>query len=394
MIKFATLAGYIPYTLSGPTFLVPLFLEQSRDGLRVQAPTDDGANVADFLKVDGLVAHTPVEGIDLTQTVGAQLIYGFRFSDGQVSFEYKSQLVHKLMGLQGDDGIPLSIKLQIASLGSTSDNSNVTRNEFSIFAKGLGSRTFISYLNSSMRMYAWDRIESGFAGKEILDNFWEVRSYLDFFLDVNGAVRFQDRGSGIEFPDGFIEEIIKELGIEFDSELKISQTGSVKRNFSNFVGRAISKASNYKRQEERLAVLLGEMLEQKDPEFVFQLIDEYRDRAKFANESLELIRKNLEKTNNSVPVTESIVADLLPRMYNRIFWSGQAYLLYAFAKRLGQYKAIRAEIEEILYRNSAEHVLRHEHVIRKALEDGDNADFEDDISLFHFTERNTKSKSD
>jgi hypothetical protein len=122
------------------------------------------------------------------------------------------------------------------------------------------------------------------------------------------------------------------------------------------------------RQEERIAILLSEILNDRD--VGLDVLEAYEDRALFAGRVLKTLKSNLSAAprSNSVGALDQIViADLVVRMCRVAFPASRGLLLYHLSKYLAKYPTLNQTIRSRVNSSHSVYVEPYRNAIARNL---------------------------
>jgi hypothetical protein len=106
------------------------------------------------------------------------------------------------------------------------------------------------------------------------------------------------------------------------------------------------------RQEERIAIILDQILLNRDIG-ISALLQHSGEKAKFAKNAAEVIGQKFNSKDTDDSNDELIAASLIQRLYTDVFPYNRGSLLYFLAKHLGKYPAINAAITKCMNRSGS-----------------------------------------
>lgn len=144
-----------------------------------------------------------------------------------------------------------------------------------------------------------------------------------------------------------------------DEDLKLFQIGSVSS--------AIIRIKKAVRQEERIAILLDEILQNRNVG-VGALAQYSGERARFANNVVNLLRSRFSSKEDDATNDAFVVASLIKRLYTDVYPYNRGALLYFLAKHLGKYSIVNSAIKQCLNRSASMFVTRVRQQVNQFLE--------------------------
>jgi len=241
------------------------------------------------------------------------------------------------------------------------------------FCNSLEHKEIQSYLNSVVRELGWRAMASKAHDDNELEYIKYNLSCLDFeirdrkrlyFKDFSGRYKSEDpivRATleEIEFyvrKFSLLDFLIAEIGLEDD--LETENTFDIRE--------LVAFLSSGRRQEQRIAQLLYALLKSQNYNQRVQVIETYRDRAKFANSTIDFL-KSMVIDSGTQKVLELHIAKNISRMYNACYWPNRIQFLYALAFYLRDFHEVAIEIQRLLFRYQSFPIVQHRGEILKVL---------------------------
>lgn len=144
-------------------------------------------------------------------------------------------------------------------------------------------------------------------------------------------------------------------GIEFDDGI----------DYAKNMAKYLARVHTAKRQEERLALLLREIVQ--TPERRRDVIDFFPDNTVYEHKVLTLVRTRLSGGADKWQF-EALLYEVANDMYQLCFSERKGQLLYYFAQHLGHLPAMRQFIHKKLNRTYSHHVLSRAEEIHRLLD--------------------------
>ena len=131
---------------------------------------------------------------------------------------------------------------------------------------------------------------------------------------------------------------------------------------------AVSRVKRAVRQEERVALLIDQILENREVGLC-ALVQYSGERAKFAQHASALIRQSFDLREKNPSNDNLIAASLVQRLFTDVFPYNAGVLLFYLAKHLGKYPQVSAAIRKSLARTGSMFVEKWRDDIEKELDD-------------------------
>ena len=319
----------------------------------------------DVLGVEGGVAR-----------VGDEPIYAFVDSSGSPHLGTLQQLRPILKGFAKRHPTYTAVNLQIAELIGASHEKRIARSNMrELITRDSGvnaARSF--YEGSALRVALWQELIRQAGDADAADRIIAVRSRISACIGKNGTIELDLAALSPEDIKIINQEsLIEKLSAEFDvtstvdpeKSDPIAAADDVVTKKANQVLRKVSSAG---RQEERIAILMSAILE--DRASGLAALRRYpKDRAKVATWGLRQLRSEIaNRTPNQMPLfgenvdlgdkeervfDERIIANLIPRLFGQSFATNRGVLLLMMAEYLGWSVLARDAIKHVLNRTKA-----------------------------------------
>lgn len=150
-----------------------------------------------------------------------------------------------------------------------------------------------------------------------------------------------------------------------ESDRQFLQTGQISE--------AISRVKHAVRQEERVALLIEQILENREIGLC-ALIQYSGERAKFAQHASSLIRQSFNSREKNPSNDVLIAATLVQRLFTDVFPYNTGTLLFFLSKHLGKYPQVNAAIRATLARTSSMFVEKWRNEIEKTLKEAEQGE--------------------
>lgn len=231
-----------------------------------------------------------------------------------------------------------------------------------------------NYVNSVVREIGWRNISNNARNEAEAIYIKENLSSLDFEINHEAKLTFKDFSGKFDADDEIIRTTLE------DTKSYLSKSGILESLQSlitdefatddreifdlNEVSHFISSS---RRQEERIARLFRILLKMKRHQQRVQLLESFRDRAKFANSIVDFLKSRLSDFENEEHI-ELVLANNISGMYNRSFWSSRFWFLHELAIYLHDFPAISDEIKRIVIQSRSFPMRKSGNVILELLD--------------------------
>jgi hypothetical protein len=203
-----------------------------------------------------------------------------------------------------------------------------------------------------MRSVVWDRLVAGATNVEAARRILRRRSNIRLQIELNGSVSLDL--SALDSKD-YSKIDISQLTSEIQNELQyVTPVDGLEHSLNEFtdvdaiqtgkVSAALRRIRAPGRQEERLAILLDELL--RDKHIGMSALLQYTDRARFANRAIQFVRQRIRHCDANNLSYEQMAAGMVYRLYTDTFPNARGLTLFFLAKHLSRYPAVRTEIRK------------------------------------------------
>ena len=139
---------------------------------------------------------------------------------------------------------------------------------------------------------------------------------------------------------------------------------------------AVSRVKKAVRQEERVALLIAQILENRKVGLC-AVVQYSGERAKFAQHASSVIRQSFNSLETSSANDILIAASLVRRLFTDVFPYNAGILLLYLAKHLGKYRPVNEAIQTTLARTNSMFVELYRDQIKKTLADAEQTKAEE-----------------
>lgn len=369
MIAITTVASVVAYTyLDRPMssgFMLPLLRMAGRAGWLVQHADEATDQLISFRSL----YSEPMEPKSLCSPVavrvGGAQVYVF-VEGATVHVGTKTALEPALRNFVCSNPSSLGTILQVYEMIGSAADKRLARSRMknvinSRFGEGAAHSFYASALDDAFWtkiLLAWD-LGSNPGRRETL------RSQFRVSLSGDGAVHVENVN-----PDNVHErEMLNFVIEELESEFEASELSPAPIHLPSLVhdGDVLVKIQAATRQEERVALLLSEIL--RDRENGSSLLRSYQPSAMFERSAIALTRKAFGggSGGGGLYVDELIMADLVSILFSKIYPMNRGHILRYFSKHLGMYPHVNRAIELKLNKTNSMYVQEHRHEIMENL---------------------------
>jgi hypothetical protein len=134
------------------------------------------------------------------------------------------------------------------------------------------------------------------------------------------------------------------------------------------VAEALERIGSSRRQEERVALALDQILRDKRVGLL-ALQELANERSKFAKFAFDYIRRKIDPLSLDRATEAAVVAGIFNRLYQEVYPFNKAALMYYFAMHLGKYPTIRTTIQSRLNRSRSRIVAKGRNEVQRLLDD-------------------------
>lgn len=250
-----------------------------------------------------------------------------------------------------------SIVLQIAELiGKPQEKKQARLAMRGAVARVAGARSARAYYEgSALRSAVWANLLAAAPSAEIARRILSVRARLGASVNAHGNLELHldalDPSDRVLIDE---ENLKRAILTEFalvggESDRRLPTNGDADSIQTGNVRELLNKVRHAPRQEERIAILINGILENKDVG-VSAFLQYGRDRAKFANSALEKIREYLTDPRLSGRNLELSAAKLVADLYIMQYPANRGAFIFYFAKNLSKWPYINEELRARLDR--------------------------------------------
>jgi hypothetical protein len=245
------------------------------------------------------------------------------------------------------------------------------------------------YEGSILRSILWSKLVDAAINADAARRMLHARTKIEVKVGTNGAIELDL--SAID-PRDYAGTSAAQLAAELQQELECvipavidlksieTQVESLNVIQGGRVSSALRRIKNTPRQEERIALLLDEIL--RDPTIGSSVLLQYaQDRAKFATHALSKIREMIPIANIGGGGDEQAIATLVPAFFAYTYPMNRGRLLYFLAKHLAKYPLINEAIDNSLRRTASMFVDEHRHAISELLQSARRRSLKENLDL-------------
>ncbi len=381
-IKEALLVACLPFQASGgPSFALPLFTHPDNPNVVLVQEIDEYSGVVSGFRAleDPLTNIVTVKPGTISK-FGEHQVFAFVTEDGATHAGQLNELQSTLKAFSSRHPQYTAVNLQIMELVGNIDEQQRFRAKMRlVIAEKLSTkaaRTF--YEGSVLRSILWDRLVNSATSADAARRILDKRSSVSLTVDLDGAVKLDLSAiEATDFSKTTVGVLTTELQQEFESF--ISNTAMIEdrtqldvshilpSDQSGKVSGALRKIRSAGRQEERIAILLDQILHNRGIG-ISALLQYDGEKAKFANTALSHIRKRILPNNQKEMKDEIIVAGLVSRFYSDTFSPNKGALLYYLAMHLAKYPNVNKAIRQSLNHSASIWVTSYRDDINRLLD--------------------------
>jgi hypothetical protein len=352
----------LPYQQGTSGFALPLFAHPTDPDVRLVQEVDEHRNIVAGFKIldDDFSLSVMSIFAGPTARIGRNIIHAFITDDGRVHAGTIVELKPIFMNYVSHRSGRIAVILQIQELIGSSGEKKIARSNMrGLVLRYSGSKSAqIFYEGSTLRAALWQHLlalaPNDATGKRVL----AVRSRLSADVNSDGTIKLDLAALG---PDQVLfdeQEIVARLAAEFDttfdggglSDGRVQTTENTPT--PETVDAILQKIRSTGRQEERIAILVEEILRERDTGI--QVLLRYkRDRAKFAQWALHELGHRLSGQGHDNSQDELLIANLIPRFFTQQYPLARGSLLYYLAKHLAKWPHINRAIRRCLDRTAS-----------------------------------------
>lgn len=342
-----------PYQASGCSFALPIFSHPDDPALRIIQDVDQyTGKLASFAILENLSSLEVMPVAGATAQIGEDLIFAF-VDEKRIPFagtlKSLSGNLRAYLKRCPDD---ISTGLQIIELvGSAAEKKRARSDMRSLISSVSGEKVGTAfYRGSVLRSALWERLVALLPDSDSVFRALRIRSKLDVVVGASGRVSLKI--DALEERDRrFVDESTLARAIEEDFELSALSPEHLfpaALKPSNLmqqerVAVSLNRIRRARRQEERLALLLATILEDRDTGL--SLLRQYRhDRAQATDKALVELRDAMLTTAGDGQADELIVAKLIPRFFTVQYPLSRGKLLAHLARHLARWPHVNDAI--------------------------------------------------
>ena len=350
-----------------PGFVLPVFSISGTDELYIQSINDLTGKVIDFMPIR-LEGDQSVSFIS-SQIVGIgdSAIYAYRREANRVELGTLERLSAFLTTELTNSDAPASVKYQIATL-LEDDRRIAYRNQVCEQLEPLGPSSIVSFNRSTLRSRLWLELHRAAADPEATREILSKRSELDVVYEGGSHVslKLDSLSAGLRSKideQGIIDSLKASLGSYKETGRgDVAQQDDDPRLDYAQVLRAVRSS---RRQEERLAIIIKALL--LDREIGNRLLQEYRDQAQFANNSIGYLRATIG-VDASRRQMEAVISAIIQRLFYNAYPMRRGEYLYYMAVHLASVSAVADVLAKLARSYYSQSVLQYRDLVVKLTE--------------------------
>lgn len=375
LLREATTSGCLPYERTLPSFAIPLFASaRFPDRRLVQAIDEISGRVSGFRALEGADKERGVAVNQLRVSVGDEPLQAFVSESDEAHIGTISELKPFLMACTERYSDNAAIVLQITELVGTDEAKRLARIKMRDCIYSLaGERAAEAfYEGGTLRAALWEVLVSSISDTDAVRRILRVRSRLAAHVAPDGKIELNLEALDPRDAAAIDEAKIRGmLSNQFDARLAHGAHGYAAERGSNalhepMVSELLRKIRHESRQEDRVALLLKAVLEQRRAAMV--LLQLYRDRSRQASGVLDELRHKLAIAERAKDKSdEEVIAELVPRIFTNSHPALRGSSLFALARHLSRWPKINRAISFTTARSNSTYVDPYRVDIDRAL---------------------------
>jgi hypothetical protein len=227
----------------------------------------------------------------------------------------------------------------------------------------LGQQNAQAFYASALQSAFWTRLTQAWSLQTDPARRAELKAQLRLYIDDSGFLHLENVDSRNEHESEQLQLILSELSAEFEQPDILPMPA-----YPTSEGRKQLRLRDIRwkvRQEERIALLLREILENRL--FGLELLDTYEPRAKFEQSAIERLKREFGHATLFAPKDEMAAARLVDPLFTESFPFNRGYLLEYLSQHLGMFRYVNDAIRKKLSQTQSIYVHQHAERIRDNL---------------------------
>ncbi len=352
--------GCIPFQV-GTGFALPIFVADTIGGKFLIQEVDEASNsVVSFKELDADISSAILVESDGWSRIGEDLVFAFISDDQCPHVGSLLDIRPILLDFRNKHPKRLGIILQINELiGSTCEKRNSRAQMAAAISLSTGHHAAKQFYHGSvLQVVLWQILVAAAPNAQAAARILKERNRLLASVDGFSTIRIKfGEVSRSDFSDLTDAQVSSRITEQFDPEFQtteLSQASTPQSDISssleNRVSAALSHIRNSRKQEERISIILRELL--NDRQAGTLILERYQsDRAGFATSVLRKLRNTLDR--NDFQNFEAQIANLLVRLFIDMYPMRQGDLLLQLSRYLSGYRLIRSVILARLSRSNS-----------------------------------------
>ncbi|SFP17434.1 hypothetical protein SAMN03159463_03758 [Mesorhizobium sp. NFR06] len=350
--------GCIPFQGDRTGFALPILRTvRNPQSNFVQEIDELTGKIARFLELGDIAEKIILSSSDLAVKAGDEQVLAFVTEDGLCHIGTAGAISPILRSFVVRFPERHSVALQIAELiGDAHEKKRARVAMREQVAKATGARSARAYYEgSALRSAVWANLLAAAPSGEVARRILGARARIGASVNADGGLQLHLEALA-QSDRALIDEERLKRAILAEFAIVSGETGD--RGPSSIDGDRIqtgrvtellTRVRHAPRQEERIAILISGILDNKSVG-TSALLQYGRDRAKFANRALEKVREYLVQTNIPSKKLGLPAAKLVSDLYEMQYPANRGSFLMYFAKHLSKWPEINREIETRLFR--------------------------------------------
>ena len=356
------LNGFVPYSDSDVSFAQPIFKIDNSLVNYIQIPDHRSQNIQNFsvLEIESNDVHS-LESTNLQTAEGRMLIF-VAVNKGEVCFGNLIQIRSTLQSWAELQYAGSGFRLQVSELYNVgSEKKGPRRLEIERVKQELPNSLASKFFATSLLLNSiWESLQKNVAPDKSI-TLWESRREVNARLALGSDHLF---AANVEdwFMMNFhlnIHDIEREVKTAFPVEMldnsisALFESEETDSNIDEYIAREIDLISKSSRQEARVAKLIRRLME--NPGKAIKILEQYEDRASFANRVVRFLRSHSETF--LFPPPTGFIRYLVERLYSYSYPKQRGIMLHELAVALGEYHEFNEAIREKVQWSISEPVM-------------------------------------
>jgi hypothetical protein len=359
LLKTASVTAYsYAYTSATVGFVLPLLRVRGKQDWYVQQVDEHSDRVSAFRVFDLEL----VELKEIPQPVAINIdelqIYVF-VDNTSIRVGNKFALEPALRAFASEHPNEPATALQIYQIvGSLQERRAARLQMRHTLQEQLGRHNAQAFYASALRSVFWIKLTQAWSLGTDSARRAELKAQSRLYIDENGYLHVDNVGSRDEHESEQLQLIVSELSAEFEQPDTLLATAYPTSETRRQV--RLRDIRWKVRQEERIALLLGEILENR--RFGLELLNSYEPRAKFEQSAVERLKRELGHAMFSETSDEMAVAKLVEPLFTTSFPFNRGHLLEYLSQHPGKFRHVNEAIQKKL--SETQSIYVHEHAGR------------------------------